>query len=131
MKHYSKDHEWVEITGEVAKVGISQYAAHELGDVTYVELPEMGAEFEQGDAMAVVESVKAASDVYAPVTGTVSAINEKLIDNPETVNHFPETEGWFCKLEEIDETDLDNLMTGEEYEKYVEEENEESDEQEE
>jgi glycine cleavage system H protein len=122
MKHYSKDHEWVQIEDEVATMGITEYAANELEDVTFVELPEVGANFDQGEAMAVVESVKAASDVFAPVSGKVIEVNEALADSPELVNESPEEDGWFCKLEDIDEGEFDNLMNYIEYQKYVEEE---------
>ncbi len=121
MKFYSKEHEWVEIAGAVATIGISSYAANELGDVTFVELPEIGTQFEQGEAMLVVESVKAAEDVFAPVSGKVIEVNEDLVDNPERVNESPEEEGWFCRLEGADEAELDNLMTHEDYEQYIEE----------
>jgi glycine cleavage system H protein len=121
MKHYSKEHEWVEIVGGVATVGITSYAAKELGDVTFVEFPEIGSEFEQGDAMVVVESVKAAEDVFAPVSGKVIEVNEELTDNPELVNVSPAEEGWFCRLGGADEAELDNLLTHEEYQQYIEE----------
>ncbi len=121
MKFYSKEHEWVEITGGVATIGISSYAANELGDVTFVELPETGTQFEQGEAMLVVESVKAAEDVFAPVSGKVIEVNEELVDNPEIVNESPEEEGWFCRLEGADEAELDNLMVHEDYRQYIEE----------
>ncbi len=122
MKHYSKEHEWVEIDEETATVGITTFAAEELGDVTYVELPPVGEEFEQGEAMCVIESVKAASDIYAPLSGRVAVINEALADNPELVNESPEEEGWICKLEEVDERETENLMSFGDYNDYIEEE---------
>jgi len=122
MKHYSKEHEWVEINDEVATVGISTFAAEELGDVTYVELPQAGEEFEQGEAMCVIESVKAASDIYAPLSGRVMAVNEALAENPEIINESPEEEGWICKLGEIDERETENLLSLSDYNEYIEEE---------
>lgn len=119
MKYYSKEHEWVEIAGGVATMGITSYAANELGDVTFVEFPEIGTQFEQGEAMVVVESVKAAEDVFAPVSGRVIEVNEELVDNPEIVNESPEEEGWFCRLEGADEAELDNLMIHLDYEHYI------------
>jgi glycine cleavage system H protein len=137
MKYYSKEHQWAEIADQTATVGISKYAVDELGDITFVELPEIGDKFEQGEEMFVIESVKAASDVFSPLSGKVTAINEDLVDNPETDNDSPEENGWFCKLEKIDETELDNLMSYSEYCDYIEilregeEENEVDDEEEE
>jgi glycine cleavage system H protein len=95
---YTKDHEWARLEGDVATCGISIYAAEQLGDVVYVELPEVGRVVKQGDAMAVVESAKAASDVYAPVSGEIVAVNEALSSAPEKVNEGPEGEGWFVKI---------------------------------
>src|SRR5262245_10984444 len=99
---FTKDHEWVELDGDVAIVGISAYAAGQLGDVVFVELPEVGKAVKAGDAFAVVESVKAASDVYAPVSGEVVEANAALSDEPETVNAGPEAAGWFAKLKGVD-----------------------------
>lgn len=119
MKHYSEEHEWVEIQGDIAIVGVSSHASDELGDVTYVEFPEIGAEFSQGDTMLVVESVKAASDVFAPVSGRVVAVNNALADRPELINESPEEDGWICRLEGFDERELENLMTYDEYQEYI------------
>ncbi|MEE8402497.1 MAG: glycine cleavage system protein GcvH [Candidatus Hydrothermarchaeaceae archaeon] len=119
MKYYSKEHQWAEIADQTATVGITKHAADELGDITFVELPEIGDEFEQGEEMFVIESVKAASDVFSPLSGKVTAVNEDLVDSPETVNDSPEANGWFCKLEEIDEAELDNLMSYSEYCGYI------------
>ncbi|MEM1150066.1 MAG: glycine cleavage system protein GcvH [Pseudomonadota bacterium] len=107
---YTKDHEWITVDGDVATVGITAFAAEALGDVVFVELPEIGATFKQGDDMAVVESVKAASDVYAPVSGEISAVNDVLSDAPETVNEAPEAGGWFCKMTLTDAGELEALM---------------------
>lgn len=107
---YTEDHEWIAVDGDKAKVGITKYAAEQLGDVVFVELPEDGRSVNKGDDMAVVESVKAASDVYAPVSGIVTSINDKLEGEPETVNQDPEGEGWFVTLLLSDPDELDGLM---------------------
>ena len=98
MKYYSEDHEWIEVKGRVAVVGISEHAAEELGDITYVELPMEGDDVIVGDAICVVESVKAAADVYAPISGTIAAVNDALEDHPELINQSPESDGWIYKL---------------------------------
>ena len=108
--YFTKDHEWIKIEGDVGTVGISAYAVGQLGDVVFVELPEIGKSFAQGDDMAVVESVKAASDVYAPVSGEIVGINETLSDAPETVNASPAVEGWFCKIKLSNLSELETLM---------------------
>lgn len=107
---FTKDHEWVTVDGDTATVGITTFAAEALGDVVFVELPAIGAAFKQGDDMAVVESVKAASDVYAPISGEITEVNSALEDAPETVNEGPEAGGWFCKLKVADAGELDSLM---------------------
>lgn len=107
---YTKDHEWVRVDGDVATCGISVFAAEQLGDVVYVELPELGRQVEQGGEMAVVESAKAASDVYAPVTGAVIAVNDALTTNPEKVNEAAEDAGWFVKIQITKPAELDALM---------------------
>ena len=107
---YTEEHEWIAIEGDKAKVGITAYAAEQLGDVVFVELPEDGRNVNKGDDMAVVESVKAASDVYAPVSGIVTSINGTLEGEPETVNKDPEGEGWFVTLLLSDPSELDGLM---------------------
>ncbi|MEM8664605.1 MAG: glycine cleavage system protein GcvH [Pseudomonadota bacterium] len=98
MRQFTEDHEWVEIEGDVATVGITLHAQEQLGDITFVELPEVGRTLSKGDAFAVVESVKAASDVYAPFAGEVVAVNSALDDKPELVNEAAEGEGWFAKI---------------------------------
>ena len=108
--YYTEDHEWIKVEGESAVVGISPYAAKALGDVVFVELPDVGTEFGKGDEAAVVESVKAASEVYSPVGGTVTEVNGALEDAPETVNASPEGEGWFLKLTLTDASELESLM---------------------
>lgn len=107
---YTKDHEWVRIEGDVAVVGISTFAAEQLGDVVYVELPAIGKAVKQGGDMAIVESAKAASDVYAPVTGEIVAVNDALNGNPEKVNEGAEAGGWFCKIKISNAGELDALM---------------------
>jgi glycine cleavage system H protein len=118
---YSKDHEWVRVDGDLAVVGITDYAQSQLGDVVYVELPEIGQRVEQGKQAAVVESVKAASEVYAPVSGEVVAVNDGLAADPATVNADPIGEGWFLKLRLDDPKELDALMDEEAYRRFVEE----------
>jgi len=119
---YTEDHEWIKLAkdgdDDIATVGISKYAAEQLGDVVYVELPEIDAELEKGDDAAVVESVKAASEIYAPVGGTVKGVNEALEDAPETVNAAPETDGWFFKIKIGDVSELDGMMDADAYKDY-------------
>ena len=116
---YTKDHEWVRHEEGVFTVGITSHATEQLGDVTYVELPEVGAEFGAGDEAGTVESVKAASDIYAPVGGVVREVNEALEDQPELVNESPFADGWFFKLEGDDMTAFEALMNVGAYDKFV------------
>ncbi|MEL7108767.1 MAG: glycine cleavage system protein GcvH [Pseudomonadota bacterium] len=118
--YFTEDHEWIAVEGDVGTVGITKYAAEQLGDVVFVEVPEAGASFGKGDDMAVVESVKAASDVYAPIAGEVTEGNGDLADAPETVNEDPEGKGWFCKLKLSDKGELDGLMDADAYKTYCE-----------
>jgi glycine cleavage system H protein len=118
---YTRDHEWVRVDGDLAVVGITDYAQSQLGDVVYVELPEIGRRVEQGKEAAVVESVKAASEVYAPISGEVVEINEALAGDPARVNADPIGEGWFIKLRLDDPKQLDILMDEEAYKRFVEE----------
>jgi glycine cleavage system H protein len=117
---YTKDHEWVRVDGAEAVVGITDYAQTQLGDVVYVELPEIGRKVEKGKDAAVVESVKAASEVYAPVSGEVTAANAALADDPARVNADPMGEGWFFKLKLADAKELDGLLDEAAYKKLVE-----------
>ena len=118
---YTKDHEYIGDAGDgTYVVGISDHAQEQLGDVTFVELPDVGATFAQGDEAATVESVKAASDVYAPIGGTVAEVNDALEDQPELVNSSPYENGWFFKLKDIDAAQLDALMDAEAYAKHAE-----------
>ena len=116
---FTKDHEWVEEAAGVATIGISAYAAEQLGDVVFVELPEVGRAVKAGDPLAVVESVKAASDVYAPVSGEVVEVNASLPDAPDTVNAEPEKDAWFVKLKLTNPTELDSLMDRGAYEAFL------------
>lgn len=117
---YTTEHEWIHLDGGVATVGISEYAQSQLGDVVYVELPEVGRKVAPGDDMAVVESVKAASEVYAPVAGEVAEVNPALADKPETINDDAEGDGWFVKLAGVDAGALGGLMDADAYRKHVE-----------
>ena len=116
---YSKEHEWVRVEGDVGTVGISDYAQEQLGDVVYVELPEVGTTVAQNEEAAVVESVKAASEVYAPVSGEVVEVNQALEDDPALVNGDPTGEGWFLKLRIGAPGELDGLMDEAAYAEYV------------
>ena len=117
---YRDSHEWVRIDGSVATIGISDYAQDSLGDVVFVELPEKGKEFKQGDAFGVVESVKAASDIYAPVDGTILEVNGELEDSPNLVNEAPFEKGWICTMEIKDPAQFEGLMTASSYKEYAE-----------
>lgn len=119
MKYYSEDHEWIEIEGEEATIGISEYAAEELGDITYVELPIEEDDVIIGDSLGVIESVKAASDVYSPITGTIIEVNSDLEENPGLINESAEKSGWICRLNNIDVSELDDLMAPDAYAKYL------------
>jgi len=117
---YSKEHEWVLVEGHVAMIGITEYAQQELGDIVYVELPEVGEKIVKDDPFGAVESVKAVSDIFAPVSGTVIEVNDALPDSPETINDDPYGDGWMIKVEMTDKDDLKDLMSAEEYAEYVE-----------
>jgi glycine cleavage system H protein len=116
---YTKDHEWVRVDGAIATTGISDHAQEQLGDVVFVDLPEIGRQVSQGDAMAVVESVKAASDVFAPISGEVVEVNAALNDDPALVNSGAESTGWFCKLRVGDPAELEPLLDAEAYRAFV------------
>ena len=117
---YHEDHEWIRIEGDEGVIGVSDYAQDQLSDVVYVELPEVGDTFDQGDVFAVVESVKAASDVYMPVGGEILEINEDLEDSPEIVNSDPYGEAWLVRITIADPEELDDLMGAETYKAFVE-----------
>ena len=116
---FTKEHEWIRIDGDVATVGISDHAQEALGDIVFAEVPEAGRSLSKGDDAAVVESVKAASDVYAPVGGEVTEGNGALVDDPSLINRDPEGEGWFFKLKLSDPSELDGLMSEAEYRDWV------------
>ena len=117
---FSKDHEWVKLDGDTVTIGITHYAQEQLGDVVFVELPDVGKKIEQGKELATVESVKAASEVYAPVSGEVVEVNGALTDAPATVNEDALGKGWFAKLKVSDKGQLSGLMDEAAYQKYVE-----------
>ena len=119
---YTNDHEWIRVQDDVITIGITEYAQEQLGDVVYVELPDEGQEIEAEDAFGSVESVKAVSEIYSPIGGKVSEVNELLEDSPEKVNTDPYGDGWMVQLEAADLSALDSLMSPEEYEKYLSEE---------
>jgi len=118
MTYYTKEHEWVRIDGGVATVGITAYAAQHLGDVTFVELPAVGKTVKQFEVLCAIESVKAASDIYAPVSGTVLSVNEELNSRPELVNESPEDGAWMATLKPADLAETSNLMDRAQYDEY-------------
>ncbi len=118
-RRYTKEHEWVKLEGETATVGITAFAQSELGDVTYVEVPQVGQKLSKGDPFGVVESVKAVSDIYAPVAGEVIEVNEVLADQPETVNDSPYERAWMIKLRVEDPGEVETLLGPEEYEQHI------------
>jgi glycine cleavage system H protein len=121
---YTKEHEWLSIEGDVATIGITDFAQQELGDVVYVELPDEGETFEEGESFGSVESVKAVSEIYMPLSGTVTEVNEVLADSPEEVNNSPYGDGWMIRIKIADESRIDLLLSSDEYITYVEEESE-------
>lgn len=118
-RYFTDEHEWIDVEGEIATVGITDYAQEQLGDIVFVELPAEGATFAKGDDAAVVESVKAASDVYAPLSGEVVEANTALEDEPALVNSDPEEDGWFFRMRIADSSELDGLMDEGAYKKFV------------
>ena len=114
-RYFTTDHEWLDINDGIATVGITDHAQQQLGDIVYVEQPEIGATFSKGDDAAVVESVKAASDVYAPVSGEIVAINESIVDAPNLVNEDAEQGAWFFKIKLADASEVEQLLTAEQY----------------
>jgi glycine cleavage system H protein len=121
---YTAEHEWVRVKGDVAVVGITEHAQSELGDIVFVELPEVETDLEQGHEFGVVESVKTVSNLYTPVTGTVKKVNKKLVDNPELVNSEPYEDGWMIEIEMADKNELDDLLSAEEYKEQLQEDSE-------
>jgi glycine cleavage system H protein len=117
--YYTKEHEWVKVDGGLGTVGISDHAAHELGDITFVELPKIGAVVKQFGVLGSIESVKAASDIFAPLSGKVTKVNDALDVTPEAVNESAEDAGWMAQFEIADEAELKNLMTQDQYNDYL------------
>jgi glycine cleavage system H protein len=121
---YTREHEWVNLQGDVATVGITHHAQDQLGDVVFVELPKVGARVQSMQSFGTVESVKAVSDIYAPLSGEVTEINDALVDTPEKLNEDPHGAGWLIKIKIGDKSEFDDLMTAADYQKYVAEESE-------
>lgn len=119
-RKYSEDHEWVKVEGQKGRIGITDFAQEQLGDIVFVELPEVGRQVKAGEALGVVESVKSVSDVYSPVSGTVTGVNTALQDHPEQVNQDPYGDGWMVELELADVGELDRLLSPADYEKLAE-----------
>jgi glycine cleavage system H protein len=117
--YFTKEHEWVKVEGNVGTVGISDHAAHELGDITFVELPKIGAAAKQFGVLSSIESVKAASDIFSPLSGTVITVNDALETAPEVVNESPEDSAWMARIEIADAAELKNLMTQDQYNDYL------------
>ena len=118
-KKYSKKHEWVELEGDIAKVGITKHATEQLGDIVFTEVPEKGKAVQAGSEAAVVESVKAASDVYSPVSGEVVEGNDAIVSDPSLVNQDPENTGWFFKIKISNQDEINSLMSKADYDKFV------------
>ena len=118
---FSKEHEWIKLEGEVATIGITKHASEMLGDIVFVELPEKGSTVEKDGTAGVVESTKAASDVYTPVSGEVVDINQSIVDDPSMINSDPEGNAWFFKLKIKDQSEMNTLMSGDEYTKFAKE----------
>ena len=116
---FSKKHEWVSVAGDIATVGITNHATEMLGDIVFVEVPEIGKDLEKDSQAAVVESTKAASDVYSPISGSVTESNKNIADNPSSINSDPEGKSWFFKIKIKDKSELDGLMTKADYEKFI------------
>lgn len=127
---YSKEHEWVLVEDDVAIIGITEFAQGELGDIVFVELPEVGEKISKDDAFGSLESVKAVSDIFAPISGTVVEINDALPDSPETINEDPYGDGWMIKVQMTDMDELKDLMSPDDYAEFIKQENEEEDEDE-
>lgn len=118
---FSKEHEWIKLEGEVATIGITKHASEMLGDIVFVELPEKGSTVEKDGTAGVVESTKAASDVYTPVSGEVVDVNQSIVDEPSMINSDPEGNAWFFKLKIKDQSEMNTLMSGDEYTKFAKE----------
>ena len=116
---YTESHEWLKVKGDVAQVGITDHAQSELTDIVFVELPEVGKEVKKGDELCIVESVKSVSEIYSPVSGKISKVNESLEDAPETINESPYDEGWLIELEIADNSEVNGLLDSERYKKKI------------
>ena len=119
---YTKDHEWVRVDGDVALIGITDYAQDQLGEIVFVEFPQEGEEFTKGEAFGVVESVKSVNDVFLPLSCKIRELNDPLSDSPEILNDDPYGEGWMVKVEILDSSELNDLLSAQEYESYIKEE---------
>ena len=120
MKYFTEDHEWVEVNGSEAVVGISEYAVEELlGEITFIELPEEGDDFIIGDRLGAIEAANSDTDLYSPISGSVSVVNEALVDDPGLINESPEEKGWICRLTNFDSSELDDMMDEDDYLRYV------------
>lgn len=119
---YTKEHEWVRVAGNIATIGITEYAQEQLGDIVYLEFPEEGEAVTKGDGFGVVESVKAVSDIYAPISGEVVEVNDPLKEAPETLNEDPHGEGWLVRVEMSNTEELDDLLTSKAYQAFIKEE---------
>ena len=128
---FTREHEWVMMRNGIATVGISDFAQNQLGDIVSIELPKVGSTFKVMQAMAIVDSVKASSDIFSPMSGEVSEINENLLEHPELINQSPYESGWMIKIKPSQQSEFDSLMTKEEYDRFVGEEREKEDENEE
>ncbi|MFT7112617.1 MAG: glycine cleavage system H protein [Porticoccaceae bacterium] len=116
---YTKDHEWLKIEGNLVTIGVTQFAQEQLGDVVFIELPEVGGELIAGDEAAVIESVKAAGEIAVPIDGVVVAVNEALVDQPDLLNSAPETEGWIFQLTPSEDVEISNFMDAEQYQQFI------------
>lgn len=116
---YTKDHEWLKIEGNLVTIGITQFAQEQLGDVVFIELPEVGGELMAGDEAAVIESVKAAGEIAVPIDGIVVTVNEALVDQPDLLNSAPETEGWIFQLTPSEDVEISNFMDAEQYQQFI------------
>lgn len=119
--YYTKEHIWVKIEGDIATIGITDYGQHQLGDIVFIDMPENGREVESGEVIASVESIKAISEIYAPVTGKIISVNEDLANDPSVINSDPYGDGWICDIQMKDPSEVEDLMTAEDYRAYLEE----------
>lgn len=119
--YYSKEHIWVKIEGDIATIGITDYGQHQLGDIVFIDMPENGREVESGEVIASVESIKAISEIYAPLTGKIITINEDLANDPSVINSDPYGDGWICDIKIKDPSEVEDLMTSDDYRAYLQE----------